>query len=157
MRRFLGSFRKFDPSESELGPLDRLSARQRELLALMASDVFTSKELARKTALTPSTIDNQLSKAAKVLGVSNRREAARRYAVLMREAVADQQEPRVTESRPGAFELFIDFMRGPPLGGRPSRLTWDQVTLQVFRVAFIGLISMTAIVLFILAILKTFP
>jgi DNA-binding CsgD family transcriptional regulator len=50
----------------------RLTDRQRELLALISGGVETSKALSRETGLSPATIDNHLSRAARVLGAANR-------------------------------------------------------------------------------------
>jgi DNA-binding NarL/FixJ family response regulator len=57
--------------------LDILSARQREILELV-SEGFTNAQIAKRLFLTESTIKQHLRAAYKVLGVSNRVEAARR-------------------------------------------------------------------------------
>lgn len=59
--------------------LERLSARQRELLELVSNNVTTSKALAAETGLAPGTIDNLLQNAAQVLQVQGRAAAAQRF------------------------------------------------------------------------------
>jgi DNA-binding NarL/FixJ family response regulator len=56
--------------------LDKLSARQREVLELVAESL-SNAEIARRLYLSESTIKQHLRSSYKVLGVKNRREATR--------------------------------------------------------------------------------
>ncbi len=56
--------------------LNILSARQREILNLV-SDGFTNAQIAKRLFLTESTVKQHLRAAYKILGVSNRTEAAK--------------------------------------------------------------------------------
>ena len=56
--------------------LNILSARQREILNLV-SDGFTNAQIAKRLFLTESTVKQHLRAAFKILGVSNRTEAAK--------------------------------------------------------------------------------
>ena len=56
--------------------LGRLSVRQREILELL-SEGLTNAQIAKRLFLTESTVKQHLRQAYKVLGVSNRTEAAR--------------------------------------------------------------------------------
>jgi len=44
----------------------------------------------------------------------------------------------------------------PPLSGGEHSLRKDEVTTRILRVAFLGMLSLIALVMFVLAFLKTF-
>jgi DNA-binding CsgD family transcriptional regulator len=58
------------------GTIDQLTARERDCLRLVARGM-SSKEIALTLGLSPLTVDGYLKEAARTLGVSSRREAAR--------------------------------------------------------------------------------
>lgn len=58
---------------------------------------MSSKEIAIETGLSPQTVDQYLARAASALGVSNRRDAARRFAEL-----SDAERFNKSEFRPAA-------------------------------------------------------
>jgi len=63
-------------SNEEIDELEMLSARQREILKLV-DEGLTNAQIAKRLFLTESTVKQHLRAAYKVLGVSNRTEAAR--------------------------------------------------------------------------------
>ena len=63
-------------SNEDIGSLDILTNRQREILNLVGEGL-TNAQIAKRLFLTESTIKQHLRAAYKVLGVSNRTEAAR--------------------------------------------------------------------------------
>jgi DNA-binding CsgD family transcriptional regulator len=142
----------------------RLTDRQRELLSLISGGVETSKALSRETGLSPATIDNHLSRAARVLGAANRKEAARVYDELSRLAPRLGVEPPATahtteqeDGKPrGLFAQVIAVLRGPPVGGAEPPVGWRALSMEVLRVAFVGLFALSALTLFVLAFFKTF-
>lgn len=150
-------------------PIAELSRRQRELLELIATGVVVSKDLSARIGIAPRTIDNLLYRAARTLGVTDREAAAERYIQLQENChdpchvtSPDLVSPARTEPKEDtgtkrkAFRAFALWLFGLPLGGEEHFLRWDQVTLQVLRVAFIGLLSLTALVIFVLAFFRTF-
>jgi len=58
--------------------LERLSTRQREVLALV-SDGYTDREIAALLVLSVRTVHGHVGRLLATLGVSNRREAGRVY------------------------------------------------------------------------------
>jgi len=149
--------------------LDQLSARQHELLALVADGVTVSKELAVRVGLAPRTIDNLLSRAVRILNAQSREDAGLRYRELKEichdpchvtsaELVTTPEiEPLggagdVPRAVPSLAKRLFDL----PLGGAEHSLAWDEVTLRIIRVAFLGLLSLTALVIFVLAFFRTF-
>lgn len=150
-------------------PLSELTDRQRELLELIASDVTTSKALADRTGLKPRSIDTILTGALKILGAQDRKTAATRYLELKEnsqppsqltisafESPAVYAKPDEAGANRGLLKRIAGFFRGVPLGGEKHSLRWDRITLEVFRVAFIGLFGLTALVLFVLGFLRAF-
>lgn len=145
-----------------------LTDRQRELLMLVGEGIETSKSLARETELSPATIDNHLSRAARVLGAKNRKEAALIFRDLSTVApTLAPSEPKPdnliqqlseSEGRPPLplVKRVILFMRGPPLGGVASDMGWQEIALQIARVAFVGIVVLAALTLSLLAFYKTF-
>lgn len=83
------------------GAIDQLSPRVREALAL-ASQHLPSKEIARRMALSPFTVDEYLAEARKRLGAASRREAVRmlvEYEQKHGVAAASDRPPKRTGGR----------------------------------------------------------
>lgn len=150
-------------------PLDSLTERQRQLLDLVNRQVSRSKEIAKETGLAPGSIDTLLQNAAKTLGERDRKSAARRYAELLDNSQhSSQLRPQGFETEENqalsetaaapvsALRKILRFFRGPPLGGSSQHLRWDQIALQILRVAAIGMVSIWALVLFVLGFFRTF-
>lgn len=75
------------------GTIDQLTARERDCLRLVARGM-SSKEIALALGLSPLTVDGYLKEAARTLGVSSRREAARLL------AAHEQSPPQPPETPP---------------------------------------------------------
>lgn len=58
-------------------PVDRLSPRQRDCLRLVWEKAATSKEIAAELGISKKTVDGYIADAVQLLGVADRREAAR--------------------------------------------------------------------------------
>lgn len=155
--------------DARTNPLNELTARQKELLELVVAGTTQSKALAQKTGLAPGSVDVFLMQAARILGVRGRKMAAERYRELrekseqrseFRNSPLENEGERALNRPAGAGRRFLkaigDFLRGPPLGGEDHSLRWDRVTLEVFRVALIGMIALTALALFVLGFFQTF-
>lgn len=149
--------------------LDQLTERQRELLDLVAGGVTKSKEISARTGIAAGTVDNVLQQAAKTLGVTGREAAAERYIDLKKNSHeashvrisplpigSDSALSDHASSTRKALTAIADFFRGPPLGGEEHQLRWDQITMQVLRVAVVGMIAVIALVLLVLGFFKTF-
>lgn len=72
--------------------IDRLTKKQREALALVL-DHHSSKEIAMRLGISPSAVDQRLDSARQILGVATRTEAARAYAVLLKNELACERLP----------------------------------------------------------------
>lgn len=145
-----------------------LTDRQRELLVLVGEGIETSKSLARETELSPATIDNHLSRAARVLGAKNRKEAARLFRELNTVASSitpngspqnnplEQLSELEGQPRLSPVKRALLLMSGPPMGGVAPDMGWQKIALQVARVAFVGIVVLAALTLSMLAFYKTF-
>lgn len=138
-------------------------------MQLVAEDVTSSKALAVKTGLTPGSIDTLLQAAAKTLGTQSRKTAAARYVELRENSQTTSQLSLSGLSNPAdtpsahpistvrsVAQAIGEFLRGPPLGGEKHSLRWDQIMIRIFWVALIGMVTITALVLFVIGFLRTF-
>lgn len=151
-------------------PLTQLTERQRQLLDLVFEGIRTSKDIAAQTGLAPKTVDNTLLAAARVLGERDRIAAANKYRNLLIEK-SPELSPGRTKGLANAAKTVLfrlassgrlgatmvrSFLLGVPIGGRNHTLQWDQITLQILRVAVIGAIGVSVLVLFVLGFYETF-
>lgn len=114
-----------------------LSKRQLTCLEL-AAEGLTSKEIARRMRLSPSTVDNHIRAASARLGASGRREAVR----LLKHA--GSVAPELSEM-PKESPQFHSFPRVvPPLGGTRNQLSVPQRLTSVFQVMLLGTAVMAA-------------
>lgn len=155
--------------EIQSDPMNELTARQKELLELVASGTTQSKALAQKTGLAPGSVDVFLMQAARILGVRGRKMAGERYRELQLKS-EQPSEYRISDmeiSRNSALseptsvgrrvvKAVLNFLHGPPLGGEEHSLQWDRITIDVLRVAAIGMVGLTTLVLFVLGFFRTF-
>lgn len=155
--------------------LRELSESQRACL-LLVRDGFTSKEIARRTGLTPQTIDQYMSKAASILGVSSRREAAR----ILTEAfespfsISELRSPTVADTtniaspngspdsdrftvppvddagasnrKLGAVGLVRELVSLPPVGGERHELDWVGKAAIVVRIAITAIVLVASLI-----------
>lgn len=119
--------------------------------------------------MTVGSIDTVLYEAAKILGATDRKDAAARFRDLKENsqppsqlrisALPDRSELVPIHSAGAVLrwaKAILDWLKGPPLGGKEHMLRWDQITLQILRVAFIGMVTISALVLFVLGFFRTF-
>ncbi|MET0239366.1 MAG: hypothetical protein ABW184_05655 [Sphingobium sp.] len=153
---------------------EELTERQRQLLELISSGVTSSKALAGVTGMAPGSIDTTLQRAARTLGVRDRISAATRYQEIQAQKSQSQSQLRslsFREPQKSALSRFTSngrsvitavakflsaLFRGVPLGGSEHALRWDQITLEILRVALIGIVALSALVLFVLGFFRTF-
>jgi DNA-binding CsgD family transcriptional regulator len=141
------------------GKADRLTLRQKDCLLLVAEG-YTSKEIGRKLGLSPSTVDNHVLAAIKVLDAPSRAAAARelRALILGQKLPSEpQQLVKVEQSIsmvPAAAEASWHFsglspLSLPPIGGRKNELEWTERTFRIIQVAVLSLsifLSMTLVI-----------
>lgn len=139
------------------GPLLGLSERQIECLVL-AADGLTSKEIARRIGVAPSTVDNHIRSAAARLQVSSRREAVRAF---LRESVsgagAGSGENPLSLKRDNIPDRVLggEYQWGlPPFGGRPNRLGLSRRLMLVLQIALLGTMVLAAITFTITGIVQ---
>lgn len=137
-----------------------LSERQVECLQLVAEGVTSSKVIADRLGLAPSSVDNYLSRAASELGVKGREEAAAAFARnasldgdasgSVRSSVSRNEHlahpPVVARSRAvAAFRRLLDL---PPIGGGEHRFNRIEILFSILKIAVVSLAALTALVLF---------
>ena len=155
--------------------LGELSESQRACL-LLVRDGFTSKEIARRTGLTPQTVDQYMSKAAATLGVSSRRDAARilteafeppfSTSELRTPTVADAANIAPPDGSPESDKLFVQSVDGtekftrtlsaigqvkelislPPVGGKRHELGWIGKATIVVRIAVVAIVLVASLI-----------
>ncbi len=132
---------------------------------------FTSKEIARKLDISPFTVDQRLDAARRKLNAPSRKDAAKLFAAMQREAVS---EPLVYEPatlapiQPTAiFELSAGgtsepnasgFNRFsiPPVGGKRHGLSTKEILLQSINIAFLGSLMVFMIIIIMMGAMKLF-
>lgn len=124
---------------------------------------MSSKEIAQETGLSPQTVDTYLKIALARLGVTNRREAARRLVAWElsqksgspSQAVADQvaSPDRLLRTGRSGWPAKLGL---PPVGGAFHDLKWARKTYLALRVAFISATGLTALTLVIAGLFWTF-
>lgn len=102
--------------------VEQLSESQRMCLRLVAENK-SSKEIAIETGLSPQTVDQYLARAASLLGVSNRRDAARRFADLSTDALFRKSELKTAAI---ANTNEMDTLN-PSLIEETGRSIWDRI------------------------------
>lgn len=147
---------------SKPATINRLTERQRACLELVAMG-FTSKQIARKLGISHSTVDNHVLAATQLLGVADRREAAR--LVIGAGQQLPRQAPALTErekssivagqeaspqTTPAGLKLL------PPVGGEPNEQTLGHKTIQILSIAFISTMAVIAMALLISGAFKAF-
>lgn len=162
-----------------------LTERQHELLQMVA-DGMTSKEMANHTGMAIASIDNALSRVTRSMGARNRRAAAALYVAVKGQGQAElpfqaarhgmsgllidtakdrgagmSDMPKTRDESPkqelvGPSRSLLKLLLGPPLGGQSAPKDWRQIALQILWVAFIGILCVTGLTLFILAFYRTF-
>jgi DNA-binding CsgD family transcriptional regulator len=70
-------------------PIERLTARHRDCLRLVASN-HSTKEIALALNLSPNTVDGYISEAKEIIGAATRRDAARAF-----QAFTNDRDPEV--------------------------------------------------------------
>lgn len=146
------------------GPMaERLSERQRQCLALVDQG-FTSKQIARELALSPSTVDNHLRAALERLGLNSRTDAAR----ALRSAGGEQGDVSVMATpsneavapsptgQPVVPSGLRGWLRLPKLGGVENRLSLRKRYFHVAQLALLGTMVMTALVMTIAGLVHLF-
>jgi DNA-binding CsgD family transcriptional regulator len=92
-------------------PIDRLSARHRDCLRLVASN-HSSKEIALSLNLSPNTVDGYISEAKEILGAATRRDAARKFQVF--DCTITPQKLGGVFSRVAAMDELLSTSNGDP-------------------------------------------
>src|SRR3546814_10317080 len=134
-----------------------LSKRQQECLRLVAQGITSSKAIAEVTGLSPSSIDNYLSRAAVALGEPDRLSAAKRFVELERLAAQNSVSRSVSRFSRVFRAIFIGkrsfaagvrcLLRVPPLGGRQHRLNRLEITVSILKVAAVSLPTLIVLIL----------
>lgn len=155
----------------ELGLRNRvigLTESQRTCLRFVAQGM-TSKEISARTGLSPSTIDTYLKTAVSLLGASNRREAARRFAEIATSQQLGSQSATVappevlpeTPSQPvdggapvAAPQSLLGLFKPPPIGGAANELDAKARIVEMLRIACLMAVVTSALVLFALGAIR---
>jgi DNA-binding CsgD family transcriptional regulator len=117
--------------------LTQLSARQHECLSGVAAGL-TSKEIARRLGISPSTVDNHIAVAIRLLECSSRQEAVRKLA-----SVSD------IDSHPRKPSQWI-----PVVGGKKNTDPPSHRIRQIIVIAFLGVAASAACIATILGLVQ---
>lgn len=111
------------------GTINELTDSQKRCLDLAARHL-TSKQIAIETGLSPMTVDQYFSRAAAVLGVTNRREAVRIYLELLAELPF--KEP---EFKPEAVVPLSNLteQKPPQAEADPAKHSWLTICSKALR------------------------
>jgi len=135
----------------EADRLARLTDKQRECLRLVYAHM-SSKEIAQRLGVEPGTVDQYVKAAMRILGVSDRRAAARMLAEYeggaapRPAALALQEDQEPFDADPPRREPLLPL----PLGGvRPTHVGWEK------RLAWIVMIAIGIALAFLVLIAST--
>jgi DNA-binding CsgD family transcriptional regulator len=136
--------------------INDLSDRQIECLKLVAEGVTSSKAIAGRTGLSPSSVDNYLSRAAAILRVQGREAAAAAW-IAHRSMHDNSVSQSVSRTRNLASLLknrlswVVTGVRWlltvPPIGGRRHTLNRIEIILSILKVAVVSFTIFIVIVL----------
>lgn len=128
--------------------LQRLTERQKDCLRLVAQG-YTSKEIGRALALSPSTVDNHILAAVQLTGALSRGEAARLLTGSEVRQNLPSELPGLAKAAThwpssGQTEASASATWGrriwslPPLGGRRNELDAAERTIRIIQVAVVA-------------------
>lgn len=135
----------------------KLSERQKECLRIVATGVTSSKVIANRLGLAPSSVDNYLSRAAQQLGARGREEAA--AAFLNAESAPEppsvppsvSRSPRLARSlgllRDRVVAALRWLLKVPPIGGGQHHFNRVEIAFAILKVAVVSLAVFAALVL----------
>lgn len=133
------------------------SERQRQCLRLVAEGVTSSKLIADRLGLAPSSVDNYLSRAALQLGVRGREEAAAAFIAAGDGVQADSVRhsvSRISEvaaisgsSTHGFVAAMRRLLAVPPIGGGEHRFNRIEIAFSILKVAMVSLSVFATLVL----------
>lgn len=138
-----------------------LTERQRACLTRVAEG-RTSKEIARELAISPSTVDNHINTAVRLIGCNTRLEAAR----LIQLAALDSLNPvqpddgQARTDKPKSLEGAEDapavatWRWVPPMGGRTNAESTYRRLIMLAQVIILGLMVGIAAILAILGAVR---
>lgn len=131
----------------------RLSKRQEECLALVARG-YTSKQIARKLDISPSTVDNHINTVVNLIGAQSRADAARKFmAEITRQKMPRQPETIAITNNPEQYQpaplifSWRNFLTLPPIGGVSVDLNWKNKTFHIAQIAVIYSLLLLSIIL----------
>ncbi len=139
-----------------------LSERQRECLLLVAKRL-TSKEIARRLGLSPSTVDNHIKAAVDKMGAANRGQAASIVAVEggdggARAGMPDSLLPDLPAQSAATPDSNYpaSSWRLPPLGGEANRLGPGRRLFHIVQIALLGTMALAALTVTIAGLVHLF-
>ena len=140
-------------SEVNTDRLARLTEKQRQCLRLVYAHM-SSKEIAQQLGLGPATVDQYVKTAIRILGVSDRRAAARMLAehegggALVPTGLILQDEQAPFDATPPRLEPVLPL---PLEGLRPTQVGWGKQLVWIVTIAigialvFLALLAMTEV------------
>ena len=138
-----------------------LSERQRQCIALVGEGL-TSKEIARRLHLSPSTVDNHIRAVVERLQAAGRIEAARIVQLVHSDGTHSRSDVVATKSlvdpiwRDSDASALSNPSRFPPLGGVVNEMPVLRRYWHVIQIALIGTMAFAAITATIAGIVGLF-
>lgn len=151
------------PSTGTLLALDRFSPRQIECLTLV-HEGFTSKEIALRLGVSPSTVDNHLSVAMALFDTDNRRTAAKAMAAIQAARPYGPQHfvpsgfggNGATTGKAKGSKGINTLFHLPPVGAQENVLSRQARALHIIQIAALIITSILAITLTIAGLVHLF-
>lgn len=146
--------------------VEKLTDRQKDCLRLVGQG-FTSKEIGRALALSPSTVDNHINSAVSLLKAPNRGNAARALAAfeigqnLPRQPAGlapdtpSQDQEAGPEAEGGAL-IGKAILTLPPVGGQRNDLDRTTRSLRILQVAVVAAAVTIALTILVAGLFRTF-
>ncbi len=122
---------------------------------------MSTKEIARQTGLTPSTVDTYLKQAISAFGAGNRRDAARSFARMEASQKSGPALPALPipcssspedEATGDSNQRY--WLRLPPVGGSDNDLNWQHKTVHILQVSVLSAAVVLALTLTIAGFLR---
>jgi DNA-binding CsgD family transcriptional regulator len=146
--------------------IQRLTERQKDCLRLVAQG-YTSKEIGRALALSPSTVDNHILTAVQSMSANSRGEAARSLAGLeTRQKLPRELQGLAETPQTGLLSISAEastftrmdrrFWSLPPIGGQVNELDSTERTLRIVQVAAVGFGTVMSLTLLIAGAFRIF-
>lgn len=121
---------------------------------MLVAQGYTSKQIARKLNISPSTVDNHINIVVNLIGAESRADAARKFiSETNRQKMPRQPETVAVSHKSDEYQSssltlsWRDFLTLPPLGGTSIDLNWKNKTFHIIQIGVISSLLLLSIIL----------